>query len=203
MSFVCSFPANLPKYGVPLTWDFAIGHEQYVRVIHNVDHASSAEKLARMLSNIDFATGLETVIVLLSQLDRAFALERLHKMIAMRDLSRAVEMFLMRQFGVDSSRGDELSYVPLVPKYFDLQTGKITTTPTPQSVFIGTGGVSGCVAVDRIVLCYKKLGDILEWETLQNLLFAFRHIDGRVRAWLDLVNKRLPNIIYEILFELS
>ena len=202
MSFVSSLPANLSKYGVPLTWDYAVGYERYVRITYSPDYAFGAEEYNRTLSEIDFATGLETVIVLLSQLDRAFVSERLHRMIAMRDLSRTVETFLIRQFGTDSSRGKELGYVPLAPKYLDLQTGKITTTPTQQSVLIGVGGVGGCVAVGDVTLCYKKLGDMLDWETLRDLLVAFKHVDDRVGAWLDLVNKRIPNIINKILFEL-
>jgi hypothetical protein len=179
-----------------------VGYEQYVRITYSPDYAVGAEEYNRILSEIDFATGLETIAVLLSQLDRAFTSERLRRMIAMRDLSRTVETFLIRQFGTDSSRGKELGYVPLAPKYLDLQTGKTTTTPTQQSVLIGVGGVGGCVAVGDVTLCYKKLGDTLDWETLLNLLTAFKLIDDRVGAWLDLVNKRMPDIINKILFEL-
>jgi len=202
VSFVSSLPANLPKHGVLPTWDSAVGHERYVRITYSPDYAVGVEEYNRTLSEIDFATGLETVIVLLPQHDRAFVSERLRRMIVARDLSRTVETFLIRQFGTDSSRGKELGYVPLAPKYLDLQTGKITTTPTQQSVLIGVGGVSGCVAVGDVTLCYKKLDDTLDWETLLNLLTAFKLIDDRVGAWLDLVNKRMPNIINKILFEL-
>jgi hypothetical protein len=204
VSFTSSLPANLPKYGLLPTRDVAKGYEQYVRAVYALDYAIGTDRHDLMVSSTDFAVGLETIAILLHQLDRAFTSERLRKMMTMYDLLRMDETFFVRSFDTDNSRGDELGYVPLAPKYFDLETGKITTTPTPQSVFIGIGGISGCVVVvGRVVLCYKKLDDILDWETLQDLLTAFRHIDNKVRAWLDLTNKRLPDIINEILFELS
>ena len=203
MSFVSSLPANLPKHGVPLTWDFAVGYEQYVRITYSPDYAIGLDRHIQILPNIDFVTGLETIAVLLPQLDRAFTSERLRRKIAMRDLSSTVEIFFMRRLVTDSVRGAEVGFAPLVPKYLDLQTGKTTTEPTQQSVLIGIGGVGGCIVVGDVTLCYKKLGDILDWETLRDLLIAFKHIDDRVRAWLDLVNKRIPDIINKILFELS
>ncbi|MFZ8808662.1 MAG: hypothetical protein ACO2PN_11235 [Pyrobaculum sp.] len=203
MSFTSSLPANLPKYGFWPTWDVAKGYERYVRAIYVPDYAIGTDGEILKLSNIDFATGLETIAVLLPQLDRAFASERLRRLTAMHDLLRAVETSLIRVLDTDSDTGNEPGFASLAPKYLDLETGKITTTPTPQSVFIGIGGVSGCVVVGRVVLCYKKIGDTLDWETLQDLLITFKHIDDRVRAWLDLVNERLPDIINRILFELS
>jgi hypothetical protein len=179
-----------------------VGYEQYVRITYSPDYAVGLDRHIQILLNIDFATGLETIAVLLSQLDRAITSERLRRKIAMRDLSRTVETFLIRRSVIDSSRGKELGYASLAPKYLDLQTGKTTTEPTQQSVLIGIGGIGGCIAVGDVVLCYKKLGDTLDWETLLNLLTAFKLIDDRVGAWLDLVNKRIPNIIDKILFEL-
>jgi hypothetical protein len=189
MSFVSSLPANLPKYGTLSTWDFAKGREQYVCAIYVHDSAVGADDYVIMLSNIDFATSLETIAVLLHQLDRASTLERLRREVTERDLLETDEMSLIHRLSVDSGKGDELSYALLAPKYFDLQTGKITTTPTPQSVFIGICGISGCVTVGYVVLCYKKLGDTLDWETLRDLLIAFKHIDDRARSLMDIVNR--------------
>ena len=91
----------------------------------------------------------------------------------------------------DSISGTESGFAVLAPKYLDLQTGKTTTEPTPESVLIGIGGVSGCVDVGGAILCYKKLGDVLDWETLQNLLTAFKLIEDRAWTWSDTIKKIL------------
>jgi hypothetical protein len=191
VSFVSSLPANLPKHGVSLTWDFAEGHEQYVRVTYSLDYAVGADEHVRMLPSVDFATSLDTIAVLLSQLDRASASERLHRITDVRDLSRSVETFFISLLGADKGGGAEPGFGVLVPKYLDLQTGKVTTEPTSQSVFIGIGIIGGCIVVGDVTLCYKKLGDVLDWETLRDLLIALKQIDDRMRVWLDIINEYL------------
>jgi hypothetical protein len=52
---------------------------------------------------------------------------------------------------------------------------------------LGEGGVRGCIAVDDVTLCYKKIGDVLDYETLLNLLKAFRDIDEMIEWLVELV----------------
>jgi hypothetical protein len=181
MSFVSSLPANLTKYGLLPTWDFAIGRERYAFVIHTRDYANGTDGHTLIRSDVDFIAGLEMSTVLLSQLDRAFVSER--------SGVRIVETVPIHLFDADSGRGVESGFVSLAQKYLDLQTGKITTTPTSQSVFIGLSGISGCIVIGDVKLCYKKIGDVLDWETLQGLLTAFKQIDDRIRKLIDTINK--------------
>ncbi len=197
MSFTSSLPANLPKYGVPPTrrdgiltaWDLARGRERHVCTTYGLDHAVGVDRHLQILPNTDHVVGLETFIATLPQLDSATASEKLNREISIRDLSRLIETFFLHLSETDSGRGAEPGSVSLSPKYLDLQTGKIVTTPTPQSVYIGIGGISGCVVVAGVTLCYKKLGDILDWETLRDLLTAFKLIDDGVRELLDIIDK--------------
>lgn len=170
--------------------------------LSRTDETSSKHQLhdnVRSLSQSDVATALETFVRLLSQSDRALLSEGMYRKIVTHDSSRADEVFSARQLGADGNkrsdtdhgRGEETSVAKLAPKYFDLQTWKITTTPTSLSVYIGIGGVSGCVVVAGVKLCYKKLGDVLDWETLQNLLEAFKRIDDKVKTWIDIINEIL------------
>ncbi len=207
MSFVSSLPANLPKYGVPLTRDFARGREQYLRIAYSVDYAFGADRHIQKLPSADFATGLETVAVLLSQLDGAVASERFSMKLLVHDLSKAVETPFRHLVETpfrhlvetDDGSGEEFSFGVLAPKYFDLQTGKVTTEPTPSSVPIGIGGIAGCVVVANVKLCYKRFGDRLDWETLRNLLTAFQRIDLSVFAWLVIIHGGWANVIKKIL----
>ncbi len=123
------------------------------------DFDSEHEQHVYVTDNSDYATGVVGRIRLLSLID----------------------------FVADSGGGTESALGMLAPKYLDLQTGKITTEPTPESIFIGIGGASGCVVVGDVELCYKKLDDVLDWETLQNLLTAFKLIEDRVKTWSDII----------------
>ena len=199
MSFVSSLPANLPKYGALPTWDFARGRERYLRIAYSSDYAIGAERHVQKLSSVDLATGLETVAVLLPQLDRAVASERFTMKLLAHELSKAVETLLIRLFETDYGNSEELSFGVLAPKYYDLQTGETTTEPTPSSIFIGTGGVTGCVVAVNVKLCYKRFGDKLDYETIRNLLLAFNQIDLRVMMWLIIIHGGWENVIEKIL----
>jgi hypothetical protein len=54
--------------------------------------------------------------------------------------------------------------------------------------------VVNCVAVAGVTLCYKKVGDLLDYETLQNILSALKHIDDKVREWVNIIEQDLINM---------
>jgi hypothetical protein len=49
----------------------------------------------------------------------------------------------------------------------------------------------GCIAVANVTLCYKKVGDLLDYETLQNILIALRQIDDKIREWASVIEQDL------------
>jgi hypothetical protein len=49
----------------------------------------------------------------------------------------------------------------------------------------------GCVDIGDVSLCYKKVGDRLDWETLQNILVALKQIDDRVNEWINKIKLAL------------
>ncbi len=52
----------------------------------------------------------------------------------------------------------------------------------------------GCVDVGDVSLCYKKVGDRLDWETLQNILTALKQIDDRVMEWVNKIERALGGV---------
>ena len=62
-----------------------------------------------------------------------------------------------------------------------------------QPVSTSASNVANCVVIDNVMLCYKKIDDILDWETLQNIYVLLKRIDDRVRKWLDIIKQELDN----------
>jgi hypothetical protein len=52
-----------------------------------------------------------------------------------------------------------------------------------------------CIAVATVTLCYKNVGDLLDYETLRNILIALRQIDERIRAWANIIEQDLISVL--------
>lgn len=50
-----------------------------------------------------------------------------------------------------------------------------------------------CVTVASVTLCYKKIGDLLDYETLQDILNALKEIDDKVKEWANIIEHDLIN----------
>lgn len=53
----------------------------------------------------------------------------------------------------------------------------------------------GCIAVAEVTLCYKRVGDLLDYETLQSILYALKQSDDKVREWANVIEQDLISVL--------
>jgi hypothetical protein len=193
VSFVSALPANFPKYLLPPTYDFALGVEQSNRLLLVTYDAVGVDIGFILQHGSDHAGGSDVSLLKLVPIDSAKLFEFVVKDMRIVDVHNSVEFVTLSRTFTDGSRGAEMGSDFVSNKYFDLLTGKLATSPTPSSIILGEGGVRGCVASDYVTLCYKKIGDMLDYETLLNILKALKEIDEMIEILVEIV-KYILNI---------
>jgi hypothetical protein len=193
MSFVSALPANFPKYLLPPTYDFALGVEQSKRLLLITYSAVGTDIGFILQHGSDNAGGSDVSLLKPVSIDSVASLEVVVKDMRIVDVHNSVEFITLSRTFTDGSRGVEMGSDFVSAKYFDLLTGKLTTSPTGSSILLGEGGVRGCASADYVTLCYKKIGDVLDYETLLNILKALKEIDETIEILIELV-KYILNI---------
>ena len=193
MSFVSTFPANFPKYLPPFNYDFAIGVERCNRIMYVTYNAIGTDTSSVLHYSLDSSGGSDVSLIKLYPQDTAKLIEVDNKGMSIIDVFNLSESIVLSRPLVDSSRGAEVGSDLPSDKYLDLLRDKVTTSPTTNSVYLGEGGIGGCVSADYTTLCYKKIGDRLDYETLLNILKALKEIDDTIELLVEFV-KYILNI---------
>jgi hypothetical protein len=58
---------------------------------------------------------------------------------------------------------------------------------------LSMSSATNCIVVAGVTLCYKNVGDLLDHETLQNILHALKQIDDRARELIKIIEQELIN----------
>jgi len=191
VSFVSTLPANILKFLFPPNYDFARGVEQCNRLVYITYSATGIDTSSVLHYSSDSSGGSDVSLVELFPIDSAESLETINRDLSIVDIRNSVESILLIKPSTDGSRGVEMGSDFVSNKYFDLLSGKVTTSPTPSSIFLGEGGVRGCASADDVTLCYKNIGDMLDYETLLNILKALKEIDETIEELIELVKNML------------
>ena len=52
-----------------------------------------------------------------------------------------------------------------------------------------------CITVAEVTLCYKRVGDLLDYETLLFILYALKHSDDKIREWANVIEQELISVL--------